>query len=106
MLGWFAARARPAWRAPLRAADWDGATLTLAFERAAPAAVALDLDGCFFAEAAPGADDVVRFAFPFAPGGRAAISALPRAARDGAPLADAPLRLAFGRPGCARGRGA
>lgn len=82
--------------APLLAADWDGTTLTLRAQRGT-SNLALDLDGSFFTEASCDQDGVARFEFAFPPNGRAGIDAMPRASRDGAQLAAAPLRLLPGQ---------
>jgi len=84
--------------APLLSAEWDGAALTLRTQRGT-ASLALDLDGVFFSEAACDDDGVARFDFAFPPNGRAGVDAMPRAARDGSPLAATPLRLLPGRAG-------
>ncbi|MBO9661413.1 glycosyltransferase [Dokdonella sp.] len=87
---------------PLREATWDGSTFTLAFERNDLSAVALDLDGTYFADAPIDADGRAQFALAFSPSGQAAIAAMPRARRDGDPLAAEPLCLRFGQAGFAR----
>lgn len=84
--------------APLLGAEWDGTTLTLRAQRGTKP-LALDLDGCFFNEAACDEEGVARFDFAFPPNGRAGVDAMPRATRDGAKLAGAPLRLLPGQSG-------
>jgi GT2 family glycosyltransferase len=97
-------RAGPALRAPLRAAAWDGHTLTLAFADATRGEVALDLDGAFFSQVPIGGDACAQFEFPFAPSGGEQCLALPRLGRDGAPLAARPLALRFGIAGFGHAR--
>jgi len=82
--------------APLLAAKWNGTTLALRAQRGTTH-IALDLDGSFFAEASCDDDGIARFDFAFPPNGRAGVDAMPRASRDGAKLAAAPLRLLPGQ---------
>lgn len=98
MFGFLRRKSRFSPIAPLLGAEWDGSALTLRARPGTPR-VALDLDGSFFADAPCGEDGIARFDFAFPPNGRAGVDALPRTARDGAPLADVPLRLQPGRPG-------
>ncbi|HKE48591.1 MAG TPA: glycosyltransferase, partial [Rhodanobacteraceae bacterium] len=88
---------------PRRDAAWDGRVLTLGLDPAlAGERVAIDLDGCYFADAPIDANGDVRFDFPFAP------KATPRATllahRGGRPLADAQA-IRFGEPGLDAARG-
>lgn len=92
MFGFLRRKPRFAPIAPLLGADWDGATLTL-HAQPGTACLALDLDGCFFGDAPCDGNGIARVGFVFPPNGRAGVDALPRAARDGAPLAAAPFRL-------------
>lgn len=95
-------RAAPRLHPPLREAVWDGSTLNLTFERGDVDAVALDLDGVYFADASIDANGRAEFAFTFSPSGRSLIEAMPRRRRDGDALAAAPLLLRFGQKGFAR----
>ena len=89
----------PALSSPLRAAQWDGGMLTLAFDEGAGGDIALDLDGYFFSSAPIDGERNARFAFAFSPSGRSVVDAMPRLGRDGAALAAAPLHLRFGTGG-------
>ena len=89
----------PALSSPLRAAQWDGGMLTLAFDEGTGGDIALDLDGCFFSSAPIDSERNARFAFAFSPSGRSAFDVMPRLGRDGAVLAVAPLHLRFGTGG-------
>lgn len=91
----------PTLRPPLRAVDWDGRTLHLTLDGDHVEALALDLDGTFFAPLPVEADGSARLAFAFPPSGAETIEAMPRRCRNGEALADAPLRLRFGTPGFA-----
>jgi GT2 family glycosyltransferase len=85
-------------RAPLRDATWDGRVLTLCIDDVqAGERIALDIDGCFFADAPVGAQGKTQFEFAFAPVAHASL--LPRRGRDGEPLATTPLKIRFGTPG-------
>jgi len=87
-------------RPQLRDAKWDGCALTLLFDGvAAGESIALDVDGCFFADAPASAEGTARFAFGFPPDARTLAHALARLHRDGEPLASAPLAIRFGTPG-------
>ena len=92
MFGFLRRKSRFSPIAPLLGAEWNGATLTLRAARGTKS-LALDLDDYFFAETACDDDGVARFDFAFPPNGRAGVDAMPRAAREGLPLAAAPLRL-------------
>lgn len=78
-------------------AGWDGRRLDLRV--AADTAsrperrIALDLDGCHFADLPLDARGVASIAFAFAPAGRRRLAVLPRQRRDGARLLPAPLQL-------------
>lgn len=96
-------RQRPRLLAPLRQAHWDGAQLRLRAQAGTPA-IALELDGSHFALAACDAQGQAQFDFPFPPNGRDAVLALPRAGRDGAPLAQQPFPLRPGHAGFALGK--
>ncbi|MEP7042857.1 MAG: glycosyltransferase [Dokdonella sp.] len=85
--------------APLRAAKWTGHRLTLELDSNHAGEIALDIDGCHFAQTRPDATGCVMFEFPFSPSGRAVIDVMPRDGRDGATLAARPLRLRFGSSG-------
>jgi GT2 family glycosyltransferase len=81
-------------------AQWDGRSLALRVDVAwVGERVAIDLDGCFFADAPADADGCVRFDFGFAPKGAPSVTVLPRRTRDGMPLADAPFAIRFGEAG-------
>jgi hypothetical protein len=95
-------RARPILQAPLRAIEWDGRTLSLAFDAGALGEVALDIDGCFFASAAVDRDGRAQFAFAYPPASQNRIDIQLRAGRTGAMLAVEPLGLVFGKAGVAR----
>jgi GT2 family glycosyltransferase len=102
MLSFLRARSQrsPPPRSPLRDLQWDGVTLTLLLDGALVGArVALDLDGCFFADAIVAADGGAAFVFPFSPHAGASASILVRDRRDGDPLIDGPRRIRFGQPG-------
>ncbi len=92
-------RTKPPLLAPLRSLDWDGQVLTLAFDAAVAADVALDIDGCFFSTAPLDRDGRARFAFAFSPSDRASFDVLPRSARDGAALTARSFRIAIGKKG-------
>lgn len=97
MLGFLRRRASQL-QPPLRALHWDGAQLVLDLATGAGAPVALDVDGTHFTEA-PVHEGKACFAFPFAPNARDAFDLMPRASRDGTPLAQSPVRLMPGRRG-------
>jgi len=86
---------------PLLDAAWDGRELRLACTPAALTTIALELDGCHFADIAPDANGQARCTFPFSPSGTPSAILLPRRTRDGAALAATPVRLGFGKPGLA-----
>ena len=92
MFAFLRRKPRTTFVAPLLGAEWDGSVLTLRAQAGTPR-LALDLDGSFFDEQPCDDAGIARFAFAFPPNGRAGIDALPRSARDGTPLANAPLRL-------------
>jgi GT2 family glycosyltransferase len=94
-------RRRLSLKAPLRAIEWSGDALTLVVDEDPGTAIAVDIDGIFFSLAALDASGRARFPFPFAPGGRTSFAVLPRIRRDGATLAERPLRVALGKPGIA-----
>lgn len=95
----FLRRLRTGLHAPLLDATWDGSELRLSCEPAALDTIALDLDGCHFAEVRVDALGHARCALPFAPSGAAATAVLPRRTREGVALAAAPLRIVFGNSG-------
>jgi GT2 family glycosyltransferase len=87
-------------RPRLRDAEWGGRVLTLLFDGvAAGESIALDIDGCFFADAPASGEGTARFAFAFSPDTRTLAHVLPRLHRDGEPLASAPLAIRIGTPG-------
>jgi GT2 family glycosyltransferase len=100
MLG-FLRRPRIALHAPLLDVAWDGSELRLSCAPAVLETIALELDGCHFAEVRLDARGHARCALPFAPSGAASATLLPRRTRDGAALAATPLRIAFGKSGVA-----
>lgn len=85
--------------APLRAAAWDGRTLTLGLTGPLRGTIALDIAGVFFDERAADSDGMVRFAFPFAPAGNGPVAVMPRLGRRGNALADSLLMVMLGMPG-------
>ena len=79
---------------------WSGRELALRLDPGSRGErVALDLDGCFFADATADANGDVRFAFAFAPLARAQVNIMVRRGRDGEPLMNAPRAIRFGEPG-------
>src|SRR5262245_25945505 len=82
---------------PQRDAQWDGRALTLRLDAAlAGERVAIDLDGCFFADAPVDANGDVSFDFPFTPKAAPHATLLPHS--GGRPLMDAQA-MRFGAPG-------
>jgi len=97
----FLRRPRVGLQAPLHGAAWTGSELRLSCTPAALDAIALELDGCHFADVPVDALGHARCALPFAPSGAAAANVLPRRTREGPALAATPLRIVFGKPGLA-----
>lgn len=95
----FLRRPRLSLRPPLRSIEWNGHTLTLAFDAATAPGLAVDIDGCFFSPAMIDGDGRATVSLPFSPAGRASFDVLPRLGRDGPPLADQPLRVTHGKAG-------
>ncbi len=98
MFAFLRRRIGPRWLPPLRGLRWDGTRLALQAQPGTPA-LALELDGCHFDELACDAHGHAQLEFEFAVNGAAGVSVLPRARRDGAALASAPLALLPGRAG-------
>jgi GT2 family glycosyltransferase len=87
-------------RPRLRDAKWDGRVLTLLLDDVASGEnIALDIDGCFFADARVSGQGMVSFEFAFALQENPILRVLPRLHRDGEPLASAPVPIRFGMPG-------
>ena len=97
MLSFFRARAvPPSPTSPLRAWSWSDRVLRMKFDAAlAGAAIAIDLDGTFFASTRADDSGHAQFAFAFSPSGESTAAVMPRRDRDGVPLAPEPLAIRF-----------
>jgi GT2 family glycosyltransferase len=85
--------------APLRGVAWDGRVLAFAGDESAHGAVlALDLDGCHFADGRI-CDARLSFDLPYSPSGCETLDAMPRLGRGGPALAPRALRLRMGAAG-------
>jgi GT2 family glycosyltransferase len=96
MLSFLRARASssPQLRSPLREWSWSGNALSMQFDTTlAGAAIAIDLDGEFFASTRANADGSAHLAFAFSPSGASVASVMPRRDRDGEALAATSLAI-------------